>query len=363
MPGRRRRRQPRAHAASAHRVRPSRWVRQHGRDRQLGRVDCSDHESTSRCCSTRSSPRRPHREATQHAPRRDDRRGRRPRPAGQLRADTGAQHVCCAGGAASWSTSTPATSGASSRQAGWTGRSRFTRPDDETLTERKAAGQGLTSPEFAILLSYTKVALYELLASICRTTAPGRRPERYFPTAVRQRFRTRLARHSLRREIVAAQFTNGLVNRVQGRPSSSVWARRPERPARTSRGRLRWRATCSTSRASGARSKRLTAVSRRRRSSPCSSRRGSCSNARPAGSCGTGRGRRDRRGCFGLRRGARSLAASVGDVLCAPDRDAARLGRVLVAAGVPPALADRVGYLESILPALDLVDVAAATGE
>src|SRR6185503_9196388 len=38
--------------------------------------------------------------------------------------------------------------------------------------------------------------------------------ERYFPTPVRQRFRTRLARHTLRREIVAAQVTNAMVNRA-----------------------------------------------------------------------------------------------------------------------------------------------------
>src|SRR5207249_5690100 len=39
-------------------------------------------------------------------------------------------------------------------------------PDDETLAERKSAGQELTAPEFAIMLSYTKIALYaELLAS------------------------------------------------------------------------------------------------------------------------------------------------------------------------------------------------------
>src|SRR5207302_1396522 len=32
-------------------------------------------------------------------------------------------------------------------------------PDDETLSERKAAGHGLVAPEFAILLSYTKIGL------------------------------------------------------------------------------------------------------------------------------------------------------------------------------------------------------------
>jgi glutamate dehydrogenase len=60
--------------------------------------------------------------------------------------------------------------------------------------------------------------------------------------------------------------------------------------------------------------------------------------------------------------GAAALAATVEDVLCAPDRDAARrTAKELVGAGVPPALADRVAFLESLLPALDLVDVAAAT--
>jgi glutamate dehydrogenase len=56
-------------------------------------------------------------------------------------------------------------------------------------------------------------------------------------------------------------------------------------------------------------------------------------------------------------------AAAAGDLLCAADRDVAhRTAEELVSAGVPPTLADRVGYLESLLPALDLVDVAAATG-
>ena len=88
-------------------------------------------------------------------------------------------------------------------------------PDDEELAERKASGQGLTSPELAIMLSYSKIALYEgLLASdLPHDRHLASTFEQYFPTAVRQRFRTRLARHPLRREIVATQVTNGLVNR------------------------------------------------------------------------------------------------------------------------------------------------------
>jgi glutamate dehydrogenase len=88
-------------------------------------------------------------------------------------------------------------------------------PDDETLAERKADGLGLTAPELAILLSYTKIALYdEVLASeLPDEEAFAGELERYFPTPLRERFAPQLARHPLRREIVAAQLTNGLVNR------------------------------------------------------------------------------------------------------------------------------------------------------
>src|SRR5204863_457360 len=66
------------------------------------------------------------------------------------------------------------------------------------------------------LLSYTKIALYEELLASDVPDDPQllAELERYFPTAVRQRFRRRLAAHPLRREIVAAQVTNGFVNRA-----------------------------------------------------------------------------------------------------------------------------------------------------
>jgi glutamate dehydrogenase len=64
-----------------------------------------------------------------------------------------------------------------------------------------------------------------------------------------------------------------------------------------------------------------------------------------------------------IRPGAALLAAAGHDVLSAADRDAARrTAEELVAAGVPEELAGRVGQLESLLAALDLVEVAAATG-
>jgi len=89
-------------------------------------------------------------------------------------------------------------------------------PDDETLAERDAAKTGLTSPEGAVLLAYSKIWLFdELIASPLPddawvSTALGR----YFPEPVRTRFAAHAARHPLRREIVATHVVNSMVNRV-----------------------------------------------------------------------------------------------------------------------------------------------------
>jgi glutamate dehydrogenase len=100
-------------------------------------------------------------------------------------------------------------------QAGKLDRALEFLPDDEELSARKAAGHGLTTPELAILLSYTKIVLSaELLASeLPDEPYLQRELEKYFPAPVRERFARRLAQHPLRREIVAAQLTNSLVNR------------------------------------------------------------------------------------------------------------------------------------------------------
>ena len=82
-------------------------------------------------------------------------------------------------------------------------------PSDETFEEREAAGGGLTAPEFAILLSYTKVALYEELLASDLPDDPylAGELERYFPSRLRERFRGRSwSEHPLRREIVATRI-------------------------------------------------------------------------------------------------------------------------------------------------------------
>jgi glutamate dehydrogenase len=89
-------------------------------------------------------------------------------------------------------------------------------PSDEVLGERAAAGGGLTPPEFAILLSYTKIALSEeLLASeLPEDPYLASELDRYFPTVLRDRFGSQLERHPLRREIIVSRVANELVNRA-----------------------------------------------------------------------------------------------------------------------------------------------------
>ena len=89
-------------------------------------------------------------------------------------------------------------------------------PSDETLAERRAQGLGLTSPEHAVVLAYSKIWLYDgLLASplpddpwVATTLL------RYFPQALQDRFAPTMARHPLKREIIATYVTNSMVNRV-----------------------------------------------------------------------------------------------------------------------------------------------------
>ncbi|MEO8674902.1 MAG: NAD-glutamate dehydrogenase, partial [Casimicrobiaceae bacterium] len=89
-------------------------------------------------------------------------------------------------------------------------------PDDAALVARRAKGQGLASPERAVLLAYGKMWLYdELLAS----TLPDdpwieTALTRYFPPALGEKFAAYMPRHALRREIIATHVTNSMVNRV-----------------------------------------------------------------------------------------------------------------------------------------------------
>jgi glutamate dehydrogenase len=90
-------------------------------------------------------------------------------------------------------------------------------PSEDLFIERRAAGEGFTTPELAVLLAYTKLMIYDELLQSDVPEEPHLQDEleRYFPTALRDRFRDRLESHPLRREIIANALTNELVNRQE----------------------------------------------------------------------------------------------------------------------------------------------------
>ena len=88
-------------------------------------------------------------------------------------------------------------------------------PDDMTLGERRKRNTGLTRPELAVLLAYAKLSLYgELLDSrVPDDPYLGRELNRYFPKEMSERYADALHAHRLRREIIATQLTNSMINR------------------------------------------------------------------------------------------------------------------------------------------------------
>jgi len=90
-------------------------------------------------------------------------------------------------------------------------------PDNETLTERVSNGHGLTRPELAVLLSYSKISLYQQLLDSDVPEDPYLATElvEYFPPALQQKpFLDLLQQHPLKREIIATQVTNNIINRM-----------------------------------------------------------------------------------------------------------------------------------------------------
>ena len=97
---------------------------------------------------------------------------------------------------------------------GWLDRQLEFLPTDRQIAERQSAGTGLTAPEFAVLIAYTKNAnAAEMVRSdlpdddVLRSDLVG-----YFPTPLRQRFAEAILAHPLRREIISTIVVNQMVN-------------------------------------------------------------------------------------------------------------------------------------------------------
>lgn len=90
-------------------------------------------------------------------------------------------------------------------------------PSDEMLAERRAnQNRGFTRPELSVLISYVKSQLKEEFVDDAIADDPYMYSaiETAFPTRLRAEFSEGIASHRLRREIIATQLANDLVNNM-----------------------------------------------------------------------------------------------------------------------------------------------------
>jgi glutamate dehydrogenase len=89
-------------------------------------------------------------------------------------------------------------------------------PSEEDLKERLKAGKGLTRPELAVVLAYSKIDIYNnlLAGDVAEDPYLANELETYFPTPLQKRYADLMPKHRLRREIICTAVTNGLVNRM-----------------------------------------------------------------------------------------------------------------------------------------------------
>jgi glutamate dehydrogenase len=87
-------------------------------------------------------------------------------------------------------------------------------PDDEEIGERKREHGGLTRPELAALLAYSKIDLHEALLESDVPEDPylSAELERYFPAPLPERFGEQMRSHRLGRQIVATQVVNNMLH-------------------------------------------------------------------------------------------------------------------------------------------------------
>ncbi|WP_417422268.1 NAD-glutamate dehydrogenase [Halomonas sp.] len=89
-------------------------------------------------------------------------------------------------------------------------------PTDDVLKERASNQQGMRLPELSVLISYAKSTLKgDLITSdVPDDTYIHRHLERLFPSVLTERYQPEMYEHRLKREIVATQVANDLVDHM-----------------------------------------------------------------------------------------------------------------------------------------------------
>jgi glutamate dehydrogenase len=238
-------------------------------------------------------------------------------------------------------------------------------PSDDELSERRKSGVGLTRPELAILLAYSKIWLNNHLLSSDVPEDPYLSAElvRYFPAPVQDRFPRAIAHHRLRREIIATSTTNSLVNRMGPTFVLRVQEDTGAEPAQIARAytaareifairevweqiealdnkvpaRLQYESAFQTSRL--LRHVTYWLLTWRSRSLQVKA------------------------AVAEFRDGVHQLQSEIAEVLTGAERERFEEARKqFAAAGLPPPLAARIASLEPMNAALDIVEIAAAHG-
>lgn len=88
--------------------------------------------------------------------------------------------------------------------------------DEDELIRRQAFELSLTRPELSLLLSYTKIDIYNELLASSLPDDPKFLDDLllYFPEILQKKYKKQIFEHRLRREIIATFITNSVVNRL-----------------------------------------------------------------------------------------------------------------------------------------------------
>lgn len=89
-------------------------------------------------------------------------------------------------------------------------------PDKQEIARRLVAKEGLTRPELAVILAYTKLSIYDKLlnSNLPDDKYYNNDLHLYFPKQMHTTLKEAIHDHQLRREIIATYVTNSMVNRV-----------------------------------------------------------------------------------------------------------------------------------------------------
>ena len=87
-------------------------------------------------------------------------------------------------------------------------------PSTDAMEVRRANHKGLTSPELATLMAYTKIVLEDEILEIrpARRSYLADRLITYFPSRMREQYADQMREHRLHREIIATVVVNEFVN-------------------------------------------------------------------------------------------------------------------------------------------------------